>query len=199
VDDPSPSSLRARLLGRAAKLISRRGVRDRVAATRDHLLIESQRATYREMHQRFKERAGRGERGLNSAVEAMDAMWRSIRYLRAGAPTIVGTLNSGDDRTQALVDSFFLESTELLEDAIRAVFVEDLGRLTVPPDRMAVLIRVVLEGLIIELAHARTPAHVAVVDAAYTDVRSLFERFVLSGDEVSSLEPLVLEPIPLPW
>jgi hypothetical protein len=64
---------------------------------------------------------------------------------------------------------------------------------------MAVLIRVVLEGLIIELAHARTPAHVAVVDAAYTDVRSLFERFVLSGDEVSSLEPLVLEPIPLPW
>jgi hypothetical protein len=151
------------------------------------------------MHQRFKERAGRGERGLNSAVEAMDAMWRSIRYLRAGAPTIVGTMNSGDDRTQALVDSFFLESTELLEDAIRAVFVEDLGRLAVPPDRMAVLIRVVLEGLIIELAHARTPAHVAVVDAAYTDVRSLFERFVLSGDEASSLEPLVLEPIPLPW
>ncbi len=151
------------------------------------------------MHKRFTEKAGHGEGGLTSAVEAMDAMWRSIRYLRAGAPTIVGTLNSGDDRTQLLVDSFFMESTDLLEDAIRAVFSEDLGRLTVPPERMAVLIRVILEGLIIELAHARTPDQVAVVDAVYSDVRELFERFVLTEDRESSLEPLVLEPIPLPW
>jgi len=199
MDDSPSSSLRARLLGRASKLLSRRGLRQTAAAARDHLLIESQRATYREMHQRFTEKAGLGERGLTSAVEAMDAMWRSIRFLRAGAPTIVGTMNSGDDRTQAMVDSFFIESTALLEDAIRAVFVEDLGRLTVPPDRMAVLIRVILEGLIIELAHARTAEQVAEVDAAYTDVRTLFERFVLSGEESSHLEPLVLEPIPLPW
>ena len=180
-------------------MVSGRRVRDAASSARDQLLIEAQKATYREMHKRFIERAGRGERGLDQAIEAMDAMWRSIRYLRAGAPTIVGTLNSGDDQVQQMVDGFFFESTELLEDAIRAVFSEDLGRLTLPPDRMALLIRVTLQGLIFELAHARTPEQVEVVDAAYADVRTLFERFVLSDAEESTLEPLVLEPIPLPW
>ena len=199
MDDEQPNSIRARLKGRASRLLSRSQLRKTAKASRDHLLIEAQKATSREMHHRFTERARRGEVGLTSAVDAMDAMWQSIRLLRAGAPTIVGTLNSGDDRTQLLVDGFFVESTGLLEDAIRVVFADDLLRLTLPPDRMSVLIRILLEGLIFELAHARTAEDVAVVDHAYADVRTLFERFVLSGDDESTLDPLVLEPIPLPW
>jgi len=192
-------TLRSRILSRASRIVSPRRARDVANASKDQLLIEAQKATYREMHQRFTEKAVLGERGLDQAIEAMDAMWRSIRYLRAGAPTIVGTLNSGDDRTQVLVDTFFVESTELLEDAIRMVFAEDLGRLTLPPARMAFLIRVTLQGLIFELAHARTAEQITEVDNAYADVRTLFERFVLANDEASTLEPLVLEPIPLPW
>ncbi len=199
VEDEQPNSLPRRILGRASRLLSRQSLRKNAEAARDHLMIEAQRATYREMHLRFVERAGRGEGGLNSAVEAMDAMWQSIRILRSGAPTVVRTMSSGDDQTQVLVDSFFHESTDLLEDAIRMVFAEDLGRLTLPPDRMAVLIRIALEGLIVELAHARTAEDVVVVDNAYADVRALFERFALAGDDDAPIEPLVLEPIPLPW
>jgi hypothetical protein len=196
-DDEQRRSLRKRVLGRAAGLITRTKVGSADAA-RD-LMIEAQRATYREMHRRFTERAARGEGGLQSGLEAMDAMWMSIRQLRSGAPTIVHTISSHDDRIAALVEAFFLESTELLEDAIRAVFAADLGQLTVPPDRMAVLLRIAFEGLIVELAKACNADDVATVDHAYADLRMLFERFALDGAQGPMTEPLSMEPIPLPW
>ena len=46
---------------------------------------------------------------------------------------------------------------------------------------MAVLIRVLLEGLVVELARAQGPAAVEQVDQAYQDMRGLFARFVLAG------------------
>jgi len=64
---------------------------------------------------------------------------------------------------------------------------------------MAVIVRVVLEGLIVELAQAHDAEDVAIVDQAYADVRALFQRFVLTGEDAPPIEPITLEPIPLPW
>ena len=90
---------------------------------------------------------------------------------------------------QDRLDSFYAESTSLLEDAIRHVFAEDLGQLALPPERMAVLVRILLEGLVVELAQARTQEDVAAVDQAFEDARALFARFVLGvpvrGDRAS--------------
>ncbi|MFT4626318.1 MAG: hypothetical protein ACI8PZ_004995 [Myxococcota bacterium] len=197
-----------RLLGAAASALERArdqaqdvrlDVVERATSTADMLLMESQQVTYAELHRRFTERAERGEGGLVSAIEALDAMWENIRQLRAGAHVILGTLSSTHASVQDRRSRFVVESTAMLEDAIRTVFAEDLGHLAVPPERMAVLVRILLEGLVVELAQARTPADVREVDQAYADMRALFQRFVLLGGEAPLIEAVELEPIALPW
>ncbi len=170
----------------------------RPAAVADAVFMDAQTAAYQQIYRRFTDRAKAGEGGLGSAMEALDAMWQNVRQLRAGAPAILLTLSNAEvtDRRQR----FYHESTQLLEDAIREVFAADLGSLAVPPERMALLIRVVLEGLVVELAQAKTAEDVARVDQAYADLRRLFEGFVLMGEAAPHpLTELVLEPIPLPW
>ncbi len=168
--------------------------------SKEHLLIEAQRATFRHIHRRFSERTQRGERGLGPALAAFDAMWHSIRDLRMGAPFLVETLSlaAKEGPLGEKMDVFYKESTALLEDGIRKVFDDELDALTVPPERMAVLIRICLEGLVMELAHARNEADLAVVDQAYADVRELFQRFVLASAD-RSLDPEDLAAVPLPW
>ncbi|MEQ1568050.1 MAG: hypothetical protein ABMA64_20595 [Myxococcota bacterium] len=206
-DSDRPASIRRRaarrLLGTASNLVTRARLQAealdlRPAPVADVLLMDSQQAAYEQLHRRFVERAGRGDGGLDSALEALDAMWEIVRQLRGGAPAILLTLSNPHETVQDRRSRFYLESTRLLEDAIRAVFATDMGQLAVPPERMAVLVRVVLEGLVVELAQARTAADVAKVDQAYADLRSLFARFVL-GDASAPLAELSLEPIPLPW
>lgn len=169
----------------------------RPAVIADVLLMESQQVAWEQLYKRFKERADRAEGGLPSALEALDAMWQTIRQLRAGAPSILHTLTNPDETVQDRRARFYDESTRLLTDGIRTVFATDLGHLAVPPERMAVLVRVVMEGLVVELAQARTAEDVAEVDRAYADLRALFERFVLDAEPLPETMPL--EPIPLPW
>jgi TetR/AcrR family transcriptional regulator, fatty acid metabolism regulator protein len=167
--------------------------------SKERLLIEAQRATFRQLHRRFAERATRGERGLQSAVDALDAMWTSVRELREGAPFVVETLSLSSQESSSLqkqLRSFYQESTGLLSDGIRQVFADELGSLAIPPERMSVVIRVLLEGLLVELAQAKTPADLAEVDQAYTDMRELFMRFVLAAPEVGEAPS---EHVPLPW
>ncbi len=206
-DSSTPRRPRAvrRILGGAGRLLSRSKLRATEAlgegpgSVADHLLLRAHKATFEEMHQHYTEKASQGESGLNVALDGFDTMWRNIRHLRAGAPRVLKTLTSEHGEVQAHRAEFYADSTRLLEDAIRVVFAGDLGALAVPPERMAVLVRVVLEGLVVELAQARTPEDVAAVDQIYEDVRVPFERYVLAGDTASALAPVELEPIPLPW
>ena len=61
--------------------------------TKERLLIEAQRATFREIYRRFSERAQAGQQGLTAAVKVLDHLWASIRELKDGAPLIVETLS----------------------------------------------------------------------------------------------------------
>ena len=167
--------------------------------TKERLLIEAQRSAFRELHRRFVERANRGEKGLPSALDALDSMWLSIRELQVGAPLLVETLSlatqAGPLRKKIL--TFYEESTDLLTDGIKLVFSNDLERLAIPPRRMANLIRILLEGLLIELAQAHTEQELQQVDQCYADMRALFARFVIVQleDTPSDLD----EGFPLPW
>ncbi|MFT4978173.1 MAG: hypothetical protein ACI8S6_004081, partial [Myxococcota bacterium] len=104
--------------------------------SREKLLIEAQRITFREIHRRFADRTRHGERGLRPALVAFDALWHAVRDLRDGAPFLVETLSlagqGGPISTR--LDTFYDECTDLLTDGIRRVFDEDLDRLTVPPE-----------------------------------------------------------------
>lgn len=183
-----------RLLDTAGRLARR--ARAAEPTVTDVVLLESQQAAYVQLHRRFKERASRGEGGVGSALEALDAMWETIRLLRGVAPTVLQTLSTSEEQVQARRARFYEESTRLLEDAIRAVLAADLGHLPIPAERLAVVVRVALEGLVVELAQARTNEDVARVDQAYLDLRLLFERFGGLGGAPPSLD---MEPIALPW
>ena len=79
------------------------------------------------------------------------------------------------------VDDFYRESMLLLERGVRNVFSNEVDQLAVPPDRLAMLIRTSIHGLIVELSYARTPSELARVDQAYSDLREFFARAVLDG------------------
>ena len=135
-----------------------------------------------------------------SALEALDAAWEAIRDLHGGAAFVVETLalSNHDSALGRRVADFYDESTALLEDAIAQVFSSDLDQLAVPPERMAVLLRVLSEGLVVELARARTEAELIRVDRAYRDFRDLFGRFVLGGGQPVDKDALA-GPMALPW
>lgn len=188
------STLTSRLLRERALPRSRP-----LSRSREKLLIEAQRITFREIHRRFADRTRYGERGLGPALAAFDALWHAVRDLRDGAPFLVETLalaGHGGPVSDRL-SAFYDECTELLTDGIRRVFDEDLDRLTVPPERMAVLIRICLSGLLVELAQVRDEADLAEVEQAYADVRELFQRFVLANNLPADDE--ALPDVPLPW
>ena len=168
--------------------------------SKDHLFVETQQAFFRELHRRFSERADRGDGGVVSALEALDAAWEAIRDLHGGAAFVVETLalSNQDSALGRRVADFYDESTALLEDAIAQIFASDLDQLAVPPERMAVLIRILSEGLVVELARARTDEELRRVDRAYKDFRSLFGRFVLGGS-LPVDEDALSGPMALPW
>ena len=92
---------------------------------------------------------------------------------------------------------FYRESTLLLEDGIRKVFAEQLSELVISPERMAVLIRVLLSGLVVEMAGATTDDELKELDQAYRDIRTLFGDFVVMSDDWEVDEHT--DSVPLPW
>lgn len=146
--------------------------------SKEHLLVEAVRATFRQVYRRFDERFQRGERGLEPALEALDALWAAIREMSGWAPFMVETMSLAveDGPLRDDVTGFMDEANEMLERGIQTVFADDLERLAVPPDRLTHLVRVSLNGLVVELAHARTEEERAEVDVMYADLRDLFSR-----------------------
>lgn len=170
--------------------------------SKDHLFLETQQAFFRELHRRFSERADRGDGGVTSALEALDAAWEAILGFHGGAAFVVETLalSNQDTALGQRVSDFYDESTHLLEDALAQLFAADLPRLAVPPERMAMLFRILSEGMVVELARARTDDDLARVEQAYRDFRDLFARFVLAGGIPADPDASAPEgPMVLPW
>jgi AcrR family transcriptional regulator len=150
--------------------------------SKEHLLIEAQRATFRQIHARIEDRVHSGARGMSTALEGLDAIWEAVRDLRAWAPFMVETMSlasSGGPFRQRL-DEFYDEAEGMLIQAIEKVFEPDLQRLVLPPNRLARLVRVTLHGLVVDLAYARSPEELARIDEAYQDFRRLFETIALT-------------------
>lgn len=150
--------------------------------SKEHLLIEAQRRVLRQIHRRFLERAQQGERGLQAALAGVDALWQAVTELQAQAPFMVEvmSISAHDGSAREPFRDYADECTDLLEDGIRHVFTEEeLGRLVVPPERVAFMFRCGLQGLIVELAQARTDAERERVQQAFSDFRDQFARMVL--------------------
>lgn len=152
--------------------------------SKEHLLVEAQRATFRQIFSRFTERFERGERGMETAVDALDALWDSILTMRAWTPFMVETISQAvaDRPVREPVDAFYDEAMALLNTGIATTFEHDMDRLAVPPERLARMVRVNMHGLIVELARARTDEEVAAAEETYRDLREMFARVVLEPE-----------------
>lgn len=149
--------------------------------SKEHLLIEAQRSTFTRIAKRFEARAKTEETGLQMGLEALDALWESVMELHQWAPFMLETLSMGTQNTatRTQLDRLYRESMTLLENSLVQVFGEQTSALVLPPARIAVLIRSTLEGLIVELALARTEADLAMVEQAYQDFRTIFAASIL--------------------
>jgi AcrR family transcriptional regulator len=151
--------------------------------SKEHLLIEATRATFQQLHLRFDERFERGESGLSTALDALDALWATVRELRGLAPFMVETvtLASPGSSLHDELQAFYRESMQLLEAGIHKAFAAEGP--VVPAPRLAMLVRVCLHGVVVELAMARTEAELARVDQAYADLRELFRQVATAHEE----------------
>ncbi|NCG17883.1 MAG: TetR family transcriptional regulator [Rhodobacterales bacterium] len=149
--------------------------------SKEHLLIEAQRATFRQIHRRFIDRFEQGERGLDPALEALDALFQALLDLHQWAPFMVETMSMAthDGPLKQDVEAFYQEAMGLLLEGIHNVFEHDLARLAVPPQRLARMVRTGMHGLVVELAIAQTPEAIDDVKQTYADLRRLFAQSAL--------------------
>jgi AcrR family transcriptional regulator len=154
--------------------------------SKEHLLIEAQRASFRSIHERFEERFARGDGGVTTAMEALDALWASVRELHAWAPFMVQTmaLATRDRQLGDRLSDFNAEALARVELGLLRLFSDQLHLLVLPPERLARAVRTGLYGLVVELAMARDAEERAQVDLTYQDVRLLLERVVI--DELTA-------------
>jgi len=153
--------------------------------SKEHLLIEAQRATFRQIHQRFQERHQAGMVGVSGATEVLDNLWDSIRSMRGWAPFMVEILAQGAHRGPfwSYLDEFVTESTQLLTAGIESVFSDAPDQLGIPPERLARLVRTSMFGLIVELAYAKDDEAVQAVEQTYRDLRQTFRTIAVRADE----------------
>jgi len=149
--------------------------------SKEHLLIEAQRLTFRQVHTRIVENVQRGNRGMETAVVGLDALWGALRDMHAWAPFMVETvaLASQGGPIRDRLDEFYAENEQLLSNAIREIFAQDAEHLFVPPERLTRLVRITMHGLVIELAYARTPEDIARIESSYQDLRRLCQEAAL--------------------
>lgn len=150
--------------------------------SKEHLLIEAQRATFREVHKRFEARFDEGDVGPDTAFDALDALWSAVREMHAWAPFMVHTLSCAtrDPELGSRFADFNAESLTRVELGLMRVFPADLHRLALPPDRLARAVRTGVYGLVVELAAARTDEERDKVDQTYRDVRGLLAMVLLA-------------------
>ena len=91
-----------------------------------------------------------------------------------------------------------------MSDGIVQVFIEDVQNLPIPPERLAVLLRILLEGLMVELAQVQNRSDLTEIDQAYADFRKLFKDYILHQHDTEDPNmPFPLDDetadIPLPW
>lgn len=153
--------------------------------SKEHLLFEAQRAAYRRIHEHFEARFKQGERGLDTALEALDALWLAIYEMRAWAPFMMETvsLSSQNERVRTLLHNFLDEAMTLLESGVAQVFRDEQDRLITTPPRVAWLVRAGIHGLVVELSLARTDEDLRRVEQTYEDMKRMFEHSILSNDD----------------
>jgi AcrR family transcriptional regulator len=149
--------------------------------SKEHLLIEAQRATFTQIYDRFTGRFQHGERGLETALDAIDSLWEALYEMRSWSPFMVEILSlaAHQKRVRHQVDDFYAETMDILEEGMSRVFSDHTDRLQMPPIRLSRVIRSSLHGLVLELSLCRCHEDLDQVNQTYQDLRMTFESAIL--------------------
>ena len=157
---------------------------------KDELLLEAQKVAFKRIHEEFDARFEQGE-GMETALEALDALWASVREIRSWAPFLLETmsLTAQYPPVRRQLDEFYAEVMHLLEDGVRRVFAADADRMPLPPERLAMIVRPTVHGLVVELAYCRTKEDLARLDQLYADLRFVFSQVALLPEPEPEPDP----------
>jgi AcrR family transcriptional regulator len=149
--------------------------------SKEQLLFAAQRATYKKINTEFEKRFARGDKGLKTALEALDAIWDAIYEMRESTPFMLETigLSSDIEIIQKSLNLFCEEATLLLENGIKKNFEKEIKNLTVPPKRLAYMVRIALHGIIVELSMAKSEKDLKKVRQGYLDMKKFFKMSCL--------------------
>ena len=150
--------------------------------SKEHLLLEAQQAAYRKIHEQFQGRLAEGDRGIETALEGLDAIWKAVFEMRTWAPFMMETVSlaSQNEIVREQVMGFLDESMPLLESGIKEVFRDEQNKLIAPPTRIARVVRAGIHGLIVELSLAKTDADLRDISQIFEDMMHMFTHSVLS-------------------
>lgn len=151
---------------------------------KDELLLEAQKEAFRRIYEEFDARFEEGD-GMQTALEALDALWGSVREVRSWAPFLLETmsLTAQYPPVKRQLDAFYDDVMQLLEDGVRRVFSAQADNMPIPPERLAWIVRTSVHGLVVELAYVRSPEDLERLDQIYQDLRYIFSRVALESAE----------------
>ena len=149
---------------------------------KDELLLEAQKEAFRRIYEEFDARFEEGD-GMETALEALDALWGSVREVRSWAPFLLETmsLTAQYPPVKRQLDAFYDDVMQLLEDGVRRVFYSQADSMPIPPERLAWIVRTSVHGLVVELAYVRSPEDLERLDQIYQDLRYIFSRVALEA------------------
>lgn len=149
---------------------------------KDELLLEAQKEAFRRIYEEFDARFEDGD-SMETALEALDALWGSVREVRSWAPFLLETmsLTAQYPPVKRQLDAFYADVMKLLEDGVRRVFASQAEQMPIPADRLAWIVRTCVHGLVVELAYVRSSEDLERLDQIYQDLRYIFSRVAIEA------------------
>lgn len=150
--------------------------------TKDQLFLEVQAVAFRQHVMRLEELAVDAPPSPDRALRGLDQVWELLTRFRAQVPLTLELWSQATRRPdlRRRVREFNAETRALTERGLRATLGADVGRLPVPPRRVAKLLHTTLWGTGIQswFEEDRQEA-----DRMYADLRALFAEVLFNGEK----------------
>lgn len=151
-------------------------------ASKEHLLLEAQLMLFRDLLEQVRRFASGDEGSLSHFDQTLDQV---LAFLESELDSVMALfeLRGVAQRSPGFaerLDRFNQEVIALVTEGIHNTLGPMTSRLRVPPERLARMLRVLLEGLLIDLSFARDDEARRAVHETFGDFRRLLSEVILT-------------------
>lgn len=146
---------------------------------KEHILFELQALLFRSIADSVRRISLRGTPSLSSAFAALDELWRRMTEVKQYVPLVMDLwkLSMAQPALRAQQDALASETHGLLVAAMHQTLGPLVGRLAIPPERIAQLLLSALPGFAIRLAFDEGAAR-----ATFDDLKILLAHILLDKE-----------------